>query len=144
MGGVSGRRGAKREERNLLSDSEKNSDSDDKKKAIAVALAHELADDRPPKVVAGGKTILLNFPTISGANPIMPGETIRIFDLPLTPVDGLLRVDFHLLLDQGVSVDTRIAVDMIPNDTIIEEVTNTPEGVAAARLIFLTAHPAYY
>jgi len=38
-----------------LSDSEKDSDSDDKKQAMAVAVAHELADDRPPKVVAGGR-----------------------------------------------------------------------------------------
>ena len=38
-----------------MSDSENNSESDDKKEAVAVALAHELVDDRPPKVVAGGR-----------------------------------------------------------------------------------------
>ncbi len=38
-----------------LSDSEKNSDSDTKKEAMAVALARESADGRPPKVVAGGR-----------------------------------------------------------------------------------------
>ena len=39
--------------RSLLSDSDKNGESGEKDKAIAVALAHELEDDRPPKVVAG-------------------------------------------------------------------------------------------
>lgn len=40
--------------KNLLSESEKNSDSEEKKEAVAVALAHDLVDNRPPKVVAGG------------------------------------------------------------------------------------------
>ncbi|NQU60520.1 MAG: EscU/YscU/HrcU family type III secretion system export apparatus switch protein [Rhodospirillales bacterium] len=42
-------------ERNLLSESEKNHDSGDKKQAVAVALAHDLIDSRPPRVVAGGR-----------------------------------------------------------------------------------------
>ena len=37
-----------------MSESEKNRDKEKKKEAIAVALAHDLVDDRPPKVVAGG------------------------------------------------------------------------------------------
>jgi len=42
-------------ERNLLSESEKNSENGDKKQTVAVALAHDLIDSRPPKVVAGGR-----------------------------------------------------------------------------------------
>jgi flagellar biosynthesis protein len=42
-------------ERGILSDSEKDSESDDSKETVAVALGHELVDDRPPKVVAGGR-----------------------------------------------------------------------------------------
>ncbi|MFQ5764549.1 MAG: EscU/YscU/HrcU family type III secretion system export apparatus switch protein [Rhodospirillales bacterium] len=39
-----------------MSDSEQDRDAKDaKKNPVAVALAHELADDRPPKVVAGGR-----------------------------------------------------------------------------------------
>lgn len=39
-----------------MSDSEQDRDAKDAKKdPVAVALAHELADDRPPKVVAGGR-----------------------------------------------------------------------------------------
>ncbi len=37
-----------------MSEPEKNSDSAKKKEAVAVALAHDLVDNRPPKVVAGG------------------------------------------------------------------------------------------
>lgn len=39
---------------NLLSESGKNRESEEKKQAAAVALAHDLADGRPPRVVAGG------------------------------------------------------------------------------------------
>ena len=38
-----------------MSDSDKNGESEQKDKAIAVALAHERENDRPPKVVAGGR-----------------------------------------------------------------------------------------
>ncbi len=38
-----------------MSDSEKNSESEDNKETVAVALGHDLVDDRPPKVVAGGR-----------------------------------------------------------------------------------------
>jgi len=38
-----------------LSDSEKDSESEDNKETVAVALGHDLVDDRPPKVVAGGR-----------------------------------------------------------------------------------------
>lgn len=38
-----------------MSDSETDRESDEKKQAVAVALAHDLLDDRPPKVVAGGR-----------------------------------------------------------------------------------------
>jgi len=38
-----------------LSDSGKDRESEDKKQAMAVALAHDLADNRPPKMVAGGR-----------------------------------------------------------------------------------------
>lgn len=39
-----------------MSDSEQDRDAKAaKKNPVAVALAHELADDRPPKVVAGGR-----------------------------------------------------------------------------------------
>ena len=36
-----------------MSESEK--DREDKKQAVAVALAHDLVDDRPPRMVAGGR-----------------------------------------------------------------------------------------
>jgi len=38
-----------------LSKSENNNDGDDKKQAVAVALAHDLGDARPPRMVAGGR-----------------------------------------------------------------------------------------
>ncbi len=38
-----------------MSDSEKDSESEDNKETVAVALGHDLVDDRPPKVVAGGR-----------------------------------------------------------------------------------------
>ena len=38
-----------------MSDSEKDSESEDNKVTVAVALGHDLVDDRPPKVVAGGR-----------------------------------------------------------------------------------------
>lgn len=38
-----------------MSDTDKNGESEQKDKAIAVALAHEREDGRPPKVVAGGR-----------------------------------------------------------------------------------------
>ena len=42
--------------RNVLSDSEKDHESETKKKpAVAVALGHDRDDRRPPKVVAGGR-----------------------------------------------------------------------------------------
>jgi len=42
-------------ERGVLSNSGKDRDSEDRKEAIAVALAHDLADSRPPRMVAGGR-----------------------------------------------------------------------------------------
>ena len=42
-------------ERGVLSDSGKDRESEKKKQAVAVALAHDIADDRPPKIVAGGR-----------------------------------------------------------------------------------------
>ena len=47
--------GRYRVERGILSDSEKDSESEDNKETVAVALGHDLVDDRPPKVVAGGR-----------------------------------------------------------------------------------------
>lgn len=41
--------------RNVLSDSEKDHESETKKPAVAVALGHDRDDRRPPKVVAGGR-----------------------------------------------------------------------------------------
>ena len=41
-----------------MSDSEKDSESKDTKKTVAVALGHDLVDDRPPKGVAGGRDTL--------------------------------------------------------------------------------------
>ena len=38
-----------------MSDSGDSPKDDAKKPAVAVALAHDLADNRPPKVVAGGR-----------------------------------------------------------------------------------------
>ncbi len=38
-----------------MSNSEKDNDGEEKKQAVAVALAHDLADNRPPKMVAGGR-----------------------------------------------------------------------------------------
>ena len=40
--------------KNLLSKSEKNREKEEKKEAVAVALAHDRVDDRPPRVIAGG------------------------------------------------------------------------------------------
>ena len=38
-----------------MSDSETDRESDDKEQLVAVALAHDLVDNRPPKMVAGGR-----------------------------------------------------------------------------------------
>ncbi len=38
-----------------MSDSEKDRESEEKKQAVAVALAHDTANGRPPKMVAGGR-----------------------------------------------------------------------------------------
>jgi len=67
--------------------SESAKDSEDKKQAVAVALAHDLIDDRPPRMVAGGRgRIAEQIMQIAFANGVKVREDADLAQL-LTSID---------------------------------------------------------
>ena len=74
-------------ERSGLSDSKTNAKADGGKTPMAVALAHDLVDGRPPKVVAGGRgRIAEQIMQIAFANGVKVREDADLAQL-LTSID---------------------------------------------------------
>ena len=83
-----------------MSDSEKDSESEDNKETVAVALGHDLVDDRPPKVVAGGRgRIAEQILEIAFANGVKVRE-----DADLAQILAQLEVESEIPLEALAAV----------------------------------------
>ena len=83
-----------------MSDSEKDSESEDNKETVAVALGHDLVDGRPPKVVAGGRgRIAEQILEIAFANGVKVRE-----DADLVEILSAIDIDSDIPLEAFAAV----------------------------------------